>query len=133
MENCIRENLHQEGIFGRANFHDPLKFFICDQTGSNIEVVYKLQTFGIQERILPLDKLGMPTKETHQKWLGRQRRLETEGGNVERVLIPTNKDVLKGRGRGVQDHIGNIRFRCMVAEHQNEYDANDMFGAKAIV
>lgn len=52
---------------------------------------------------------------------------------MERVLIPTNKDVLKGRGRGVQDHIGNIRFRCMVAEHQNEYDANDMFGAKAIV
>mmetsp|Transcript_23453 Transcript_23453/g.57664 ORF Transcript_23453/g.57664 Transcript_23453/m.57664 type:complete len:126 (-) Transcript_23453:35-412(-) len=75
----------------------------------------------------------MPTREGHQKWLSRQQRLETDAGNIPRVLIPTNKDVLKGRGRGVQNHVGNLRFRHMVAERQNEYDANDMFGAKGIV
>mmetsp|Transcript_23452 Transcript_23452/g.57661 ORF Transcript_23452/g.57661 Transcript_23452/m.57661 type:complete len:437 (-) Transcript_23452:35-1345(-) len=106
---------------------------ILYHSGSHLEVVYKLQTFGIQERILPLDKNGMPTREGHQKWLSRQQRLETDAGNIPRVLIPTNKDVLKGRGRGVQNHVGNLRFRHMVAERQNEYDANDMFGAKGIV
>lgn len=83
--------------------------------------------------MLPLDKNGMPTIDGHQKWLGRQKRLEDETTDVQRVLIPTNKDVLKGRGRGVQDHIGNVRFRHMVAEHQAEYDTNDIFGAKGIV
>lgn len=75
----------------------------------------------------------MPAREAHLKWLSRQQRLENEEGHIPRVLIPSNKDVLKGRGRGVQNHIGNLRFRHLVAERQKEYDANDMFGAKGIV
>lgn len=107
---------------------------ICHDLGSHIEVVYQLQTFGIQGRILPLTKNGEILVDGHHKWLRRQKRREDDSSNAQRVLIPTNKDVLAGRGRGVQEHVGNLRFRHLVAELQEEYDAlKDLFGAKGMV
>jgi hypothetical protein len=107
---------------------------LCCASGSHVEVVYQLQTFGVQGRILPLTKHGELTVEAHKKWLYRQKRREEDIENVQRVLIPTNKDVLSGRGRGVQEHVGNLRFRQLVAEKQQEYDAHkDLFGAKGRV
>ncbi|CAJ1935472.1 unnamed protein product [Cylindrotheca closterium] len=38
------------------------------------------------------------------------------------VLKPTENDVLLGRGRSIQNHPGNIRFREIVDSYQDEYD-----------
>lgn len=40
-----------------------------------------------------------------------------------RVLTPGNNDVLHGRGRLSQLHVGNIRFRLLIDQHQESYDA----------
>eukprot|EP00980_Cylindrotheca_fusiformis_P014026 scaffold3670_cov124-Cylindrotheca_fusiformis.AAC.2 len=103
-------------------------------SGSHREIVYHLQTFGIQERVLPLTKHGEILLDVHQKWLNRQRRWEEATDKAFRILTPTNKDVLSGRGRGVQEHVGNLRFRHLIDELRQEYDAHkDLFGAKGMV
>ncbi|KAL3932678.1 MAG: hypothetical protein SGBAC_010738 [Bacillariaceae sp.] len=43
--------------------------------------------------------------------------------NAHRILPDhTEKDVLLGRGRDIQNHIGNIHFREFLTAHQDDYD-----------
>lgn len=46
--------------------------------------------------------------------------------NAEQIgngsIVPTENDVLLGRGRGVQHHEGNVRFRKILEEYRLDYD-----------
>jgi len=37
-------------------------------------------------------------------------------------IIPSRNDVLLGRGRGIQSHPGNVKFRKFLEDYSNEYD-----------
>ena len=48
----------------------------------------------------------------------------TEGIIItEGIETPTENDVLLGRGAGVNRHIGNVNFRTLVKDKQEEYAA----------
>ncbi|CAB9528737.1 Transfer protein [Seminavis robusta] len=38
------------------------------------------------------------------------------------VNTPSNSDILMGKGRGIQNHCGNIRFRKLIDQHRPQYD-----------
>lgn len=44
------------------------------------------------------------------------------GSQTEARIIPTNTDVLFGKGYRVQSHPGNVRFRSLVEQHRLAYD-----------
>jgi hypothetical protein len=39
------------------------------------------------------------------------------------ISVPSNTDVLLGKGKRCQNHQGNLRFRYLVDEYRNEYDS----------
>ena len=59
---------------------------------------------------------------TKQRTLERQRRVHGVKGVVG---VPDQKDVLCGKGKSIQNHIGNIRFRQLVQDCRSTYDNAD--------
>lgn len=49
------------------------------------------------------------------------QRLNSIPSKATKRIIPTDKDVLFGRGQGVNRHIGNIRFRKIVKAMKKDY------------
>ena len=39
------------------------------------------------------------------------------------MVVPGPFDVLLGRGRLIQEHLGNLRYRQMIDEHKDQYDS----------
>lgn len=112
--------------------------------GSAMELLYRLQGHGVQMRTGPVDSSGKPRHEILTSWyaihLGYMRSKGFPVGNLvdpksvrhparltstavlEPVIIqPT--DVLLGRGKGSQDHPGNIRFRKVLDGYSDVYDS----------
>jgi hypothetical protein len=102
--------------------------------GSCTELKYTLQTFGIPSFAIPLTDEGEVLLESERDRWAKQRRKEeerrsyivvdrpTEPSTTVRVGTPGNSDVLLGRGRLFQNHVGNIRFRYLVLQYQERYD-----------
>jgi hypothetical protein len=87
-----------------------------DSLGSHLEVVYNLQTFGISARALPFTPNGDVVADLHkQKWEQR-RKWEESVSKVKCIGTPMNNDVIFGRGRFIQDHLGNVRFHHVIEE-----------------
>ncbi|CAJ1966399.1 unnamed protein product [Cylindrotheca closterium] len=54
--------------------------------------------------------------------VGNYKRFETSiPKDAELVLIPTQQDVVFGRGKGSHDRPGNLRMRAIIRSHKNEY------------
>mmetsp|Transcript_19704 Transcript_19704/g.47565 ORF Transcript_19704/g.47565 Transcript_19704/m.47565 type:complete len:712 (+) Transcript_19704:182-2317(+) len=46
----------------------------------------------------------------------------SENTEVEYVMVPSQLDVLLGRGRSIQEHTGNLRCRHVVGSYRDRYD-----------
>jgi len=82
-----------------------------------------LQDFGIPTYALPFNEQRMlDTKQVVSKW---QKRKETENKNLNqeatKLIVPGPFDVLIGKSYMCREHIGNIRYRSLVANHQTQY------------
>lgn len=125
-------------------------------SGTHLEVIYQLMTFGIPQNILPMSVMGDIDVSHHRAFLQERQYWEeqlslnaaerrngetpvpkngncTRGGDCQFVHdactreahvinIPGPMDVLMGRGRGVQENLGNVRFRYVVETYRNRYD-----------
>lgn len=100
--------------------------------GSDIERQYILQTFGVRLETFPVDTEGNVRLET-RKWCDKYLGIATSAadpqpshGDNDAPITVTNglweTDVLFGRGRLVQYHPGNIRYRDFLDQHREEYD-----------
>jgi len=106
--------------------------------GSASQVVFKLSTFGISPDILPISEDGETMNlDNHHRWI--KERLEYEAtlrqaseaksklaksimtGSSD--VIPTEFDILFGRGKSFQNHSGNVWLRGLVDENLERYDA----------
>jgi hypothetical protein len=117
-------------------------------TGSHLECIYKLLTFGIFQ--VPATPSGELLTMEHSKWLENRRWLEqsrqkTAVKNIAKSSLssPTNgktqkdvkrestlqvpgpNDVLFGRGKPIRDNAGNVRFRHIVNRCMNEYNNSE--------
>ena len=89
--------------------------------GTAEEVSLALQSFGIPARALPLSKQGETIAGHYLERLAQRERLE-EAGITGRVWTPSNEDVVFGRGRQIQDHIGNLKYRYLIDQSRSKYD-----------
>ena len=90
--------------------------------GTDVEVQYMLMTFGIPCRVLPVTPTGELKLESHLEWLEKRREMESKHDSVERILVPGPYDVLVGRGRFIQDHSGNLRYRNYIEDYMERYE-----------
>jgi len=96
-------------------------------TGSVVECIYALQSFGIHSDQIPVNSSSgkLKTKQ-HLKWL-ELRRLKEEslkhhGHEFDRIIeCPKQTDVLFGRGRPIMRHPGNAILRSVVQLKLEEY------------
>eukprot|EP00980_Cylindrotheca_fusiformis_P029224 scaffold22759_cov98-Cylindrotheca_fusiformis.AAC.1 len=95
--------------------------------GSHPECLYKLVSFGIPVEEFPFTADGGVRLTNHVKWIGKRRKKEAylhkyppiEGA----VDIPSNSDVLWGRGNQIYQHPGNCILRELVETYHDEYNA----------
>ena len=127
--------------------------------GTLIECIYKMHSFGIASRSLPLkfqEGNTIDVTRLHQ-WIKHRQNIENNhhrgiemeevksGREKERVAVsrskqqqqgkhlkksaslddgssPNERDVLFGRGKGCQNHPGNIRFRNLIDSERSSYE-----------
>ena len=85
-------------------------------------------TFGIPSVAIPVDNGGEINLENHEKWLIAREHLEEMSSNTSgidkfpRTFIPGPLDVLLGRDKIAQEHLGNYRYLQIIEDHQERYD-----------
>eukprot|EP00980_Cylindrotheca_fusiformis_P001236 scaffold331_cov117-Cylindrotheca_fusiformis.AAC.14 len=117
--------------------------------GSDIELQYHLQSHGIPMKYCPVDSSGEIRQDILNIWFEDflVELQSKEGSNVQQQR-PSNEsttshvsdsslkslestpiqslrpmDVILGRGRGCQNHPGNIRFRAFLEGYRQQYDS----------
>lgn len=102
--------------------------------GSSIEVKYSLQTFGISGALFPLEKNGTLSLEKFRDYMATvlQKERDEEAQNKGKILCPTGVDVLLGRGRHPQEHVGNLKLAELVDAHTDTYPSIPKQGKKLL-
>jgi hypothetical protein len=96
-------------------------------TGSVVECIYALQSFGIHSDQIPVNSSSGKLKtKLHSKWLELRRlkedSLKHHGHIFDRIIeCPNQADVLFGRGRPIMRHPGNAVLRSVVQHKLEEY------------
>ena len=87
------------------------------------ECLYELMTYGIPTHLIPLTESGKIKIKNHHEWLATVRASEeyASGGMHDTCVLPYSSDVLLGRGKPVQEHVGNRRLQAMVEDYVEEY------------
>jgi hypothetical protein len=104
---------------------------------SYVELIYTLMTYGIPVDLFPMNSDSVIKKTNHNRWIARRKVKELAlgqggGGTFSGIDLPTRQDVLLGKGKPVQTHMGNIKLRGLVDVHMDEYKATEN-GLKGIV
>jgi len=112
---------------------------IREHCGDREEFFQSLRAFGIPTDDFPLDERGNILTEFHIMKMEkrrimerfRQQRLTTDQPLAtrlvtpetrNRVVTPSNNDVLLGRGKASYQHIGNVRLRHWIEQRRPAYE-----------
>ena len=104
------------------------KFADCLTTmvfpGTHKETLESLATFGINPNEIPISEEGEITNlESVRQRLRKQRARErVTQPRRNRIYVPSDEDVLLGKGVPFQNHPGNERFRTMIVDRLKEYE-----------
>jgi len=110
--------------------------------GTLMECIYKLLTFGISSRQLPIKESDGVNTDQMIVWVKQRQTIESsrdqqkpkskkarrpkrsspDSCSSEFAVMPGEFDVLLGRGKSSQNHPGNIRFRQLVESKRDEYE-----------
>eukprot|EP00980_Cylindrotheca_fusiformis_P001632 scaffold368_cov125-Cylindrotheca_fusiformis.AAC.10 len=96
------------------------------------ECVHGLKTYGIPTYSLPFDDDGRPNRAHHKQFWEKRHQHERRNSIHGKVVFPGPFDVLVGRGRLCQDHIGNVRYRFLVERYKEQYDQASNFDKTAM-
>jgi len=97
--------------------------------GDHSKCLNALTTFGIPREGIPLNGKMEASFIAHETWFAARKEKEViqvmqeahDRGRSFAVGVRPS-DVLFGRGKGVQDHEGNIHLRKIIAQNQDAYD-----------
>jgi hypothetical protein len=109
-----------------------LSSFLACVVGTILECIYELMTFGIPTRVLPFNIDGETSLENHHKWIERQRILEGSSDGTKREAIPGPFDVLLGREKISQEHVGNVRYHFVIDAHRDHFESSSVREKTAI-
>ena len=97
-------------------------------SGSALECVNALQTFGIQSHHIPINtNTGKLKTLNHQKWAGLQQKRDGAIAQNKRFLAiecPEQSDILFGRGWPTMGNPGNALYRNMIQTRSEEYNSS---------
>lgn len=98
-----------------------LRIRVRSHYGNKADCLRKLRTFGIPTNTLPLKTSEL---DGIQEIWKKRRTYETEEKYKSKisVMVPGSLDVLLGRGRRCQEHVGNMRLRILVEDCKPVYD-----------
>lgn len=102
--------------------------------GSYQEIMYSLMTYGIPTDHIPLNENGVLKTKGHLEFvnvLAARDRLRLHGR--EPILVPLNTDILSGKGKPFQLHVGNQMMKHLVEEVLQEYNEVDKSGKTRII
>jgi hypothetical protein len=114
--------------------------------GSLLEIHYVLMTFGIPTKLLPVTDKGEVAWQHHYDWISSRRSIEAknleakekqttlsdETNKDDCIDVPRPSDVLMG-SRKVQSHTGNKRYKLLIDDYQENYDACETKIEKTII
>jgi hypothetical protein len=83
--------------------------------GSHVEVVYSLMTYGMPTDLLPINLNGELKRKNHLEFLKIRQWLE-EHPEASRIVVPSQMDILFGRGKPFRQHQGNLRLSSLVED-----------------
>lgn len=92
--------------------------------GSNVECVYSLMTYGISPEPMPVTSDGELKRKNHTDWIKIRRQQEEQYKGSPRIVVPSQKDVLFGRGKPFREHFGNLRLHNLLEEKLDEYNSS---------
>jgi len=98
--------------------------------GDHNKCLDALTTFGIPRKGIPLNDKMEVSLIAHQSWFAARKEMEAtqaiqeaqSKGQSFAVGEVGPSDVLFGRGKGVQEHQGNIHLRKIIAQKLDAYD-----------
>jgi hypothetical protein len=91
---------------------------------------------GIPKLILPINEEGAVEVDQHRKWLADHQTTEnqptpltasTRSGVCGDLFMPTDKDVLLGRGKMVDGNAGNVLLKRIVASNYGRFQSSSRF------
>eukprot|EP00980_Cylindrotheca_fusiformis_P000126 scaffold22_cov93-Cylindrotheca_fusiformis.AAC.4 len=89
-------------------------------SGSLLQCTFSLMTYGFPVYSLPLNAAGELKRKGHFELLNIRRFHESRVG-YPRIVVPTNRDVLFGRGKPFRQHPGNMKLFEMIDEKLDYY------------
>jgi hypothetical protein len=91
-----------------------------------------LLSFGVPIGYLPITDKGALKTSNHLKWFQRRKHKEALAtyANFRGIDLPTNRDVLIGRGKPFRYHPGNEQMHTIMDNYRDEFESRKR-GAKA--
>ena len=95
-----------------------------------MEVMYDLMSYGLPVKSFPVNAKGKHNKKEHLNWIWSRQKIEEDTTTAKErrpeIIIPGRLDVIFGRGKPLQQHIGNIRLYHMIDENLDRYIQRSM-------
>ena len=143
----VRNGIHEEFFAHLALARS--KYVFCPRTsfkspGTNMEIKYNLMTFGLPMSAFSIDTNGKFDGTAHLRWMAAKRKAEalsqkakqTNGDKEDRlvplIVVPNRNDVLLGRGKVIQEHPGNLRYRHLIESNRDRYENSSKFEKTAV-
>jgi hypothetical protein len=102
-------------------------------TGTHIECVYALMTYGIPSESFPVTVAGEVKRKKHLEWIKMRKRQESDNSGQPRIVIPSYSDILFGRGKPFREHIGNLQLVNLLDDHLDRYEAVKLKEKSAVI
>jgi hypothetical protein len=101
-----------------------LYIYISSLIGSHDECLASLRGHGIEPDVIPMTEGGTISDiDSYRQRLVRQRRQERlSQPRRTMIYVPMSRDVLFGKGTPIQNHVGNKKFRGLIADCQKRYE-----------
>lgn len=111
-----------------STFNQELRVRVLLHYGSYTEWMYKLMCYGIPHHLIPLTSDYKLKIKNHLDYLAMRMIAEGaatgSGGNnnIEMIDLPSNNDVLLGKGKPIQEYRGNQKLSLLVDTLVLQYD-----------
>lgn len=91
-------------------------------------------TFGIPPDLLPVTIDGQLKRKNHAEYIKiRRYQEERMPPGTPRILVPSQADVLFGRGKPFREHVGNLRLNNILDEKLEKYEASRLKEKTAMI
>jgi hypothetical protein len=98
-------------------------FLIFVFTGTHLECVYALTTYGIPSESFPVTAAGELKRKKHLDWFKMRKKQEDDNSGRPRIVVPSHSDVFFGRGKPFREHIGNLKLYNLLDANLARYEA----------